>query len=132
METATVYQNVFWLKAVYTKKDNGSLTLKTLAKLVNIAWQTLMFVSESLAVDKKVTLDLRWKQQCLASNVGQFRKALMSLTSSCGTRPIRIAEISKSSNFNEIWHKPYFRHGESESEFLQISLFRGLNSSKKA
>ena len=37
-------------------------TRKALAKLANIAWQTLLFVSESLAVDKKVTPDLRRKQ----------------------------------------------------------------------
>ena len=35
---------------------------KALAKLANIAWQTLLFVSDSLAMDKKVTPDLRRKQ----------------------------------------------------------------------
>ena len=41
------------------------------------AWKSgLMIVSESLAIDKKVTPDLIWKPQCLASNVGQFRIAL--------------------------------------------------------
>ena len=35
---------------------------KALAKLANIAYQTLLFVYESLAMDKKVTPDLRWKQ----------------------------------------------------------------------
>ena len=49
---------------------------KALAKLANIAWQTLLFVSESLAMDKKLTPDLRRKQKRLASNVGQFRQAL--------------------------------------------------------
>ena len=49
---------------------------KALAKLANIAWQTLLFVSESLAMVKKVTPDSRWKQQCMASSVGQFRQAL--------------------------------------------------------
>ena len=44
-------------------------------KLANIAWQTLLLVSESLAMDKKVTPNLRGKQKCLASNVGQFRQA---------------------------------------------------------
>ena len=35
--------------------------IKGLAKLANIAWQTL-FVSESLAMDKKVTPNLTQKQ----------------------------------------------------------------------
>ena len=35
---------------------------KALRKLANIAWQTLLFVSESLGMDKKVTPDLRQKQ----------------------------------------------------------------------
>ena len=47
---------------------------KALAKLANIAWQTLLFVSESLAMDRRVTPDLKRKQYCLASNVGQFRQ----------------------------------------------------------
>ena len=47
-----------------------------LAKLDNIVWQTLLFAFESSAVDKKVTPNLRRKQQCLASNIGQFRQAL--------------------------------------------------------
>ena len=34
---------------------------KALAKLSNIAWQTLLFVSESLAMDRKVTPVLRGK-----------------------------------------------------------------------
>ena len=49
---------------------------KALAKLAYIAWQALLFVSELLAMDKKVTPGLKWKQQCSASNVGQFRQAL--------------------------------------------------------
>ena len=49
-----------------------------MAKLANIAWQTLLFVSESLDMDKKVTPDLRRKQQRLASNVSQFRQAFDS------------------------------------------------------
>ena len=49
---------------------------KALEKPANIAWQTLLFVSKSLPMDKKVTPDLRLKQQCLASNVSQFRQAL--------------------------------------------------------
>ena len=43
-----------------------------LAKLANVAWQTLLSVSESSAMDQKVTLDLQWKQLYLASNVGQL------------------------------------------------------------
>ena len=35
---------------------------KGLAKLANIAWQTLLFASESLAMDKKVTPNLTQKQ----------------------------------------------------------------------
>ena len=50
--------------------------IKALAKLANIVWQTLLFISQSLAMDKKVTPDLRRKHQCLASIVGQFRQAL--------------------------------------------------------
>ena len=46
-----------------------------LAKLTNIARQTLLFVRESLAMGKKVTPNLRWKQYCLTSNVDQFRQA---------------------------------------------------------
>ena len=50
--------------------------LKVVAKLANIAWQTLLFVSESLAMDEKVKPDLRRKQQCVPNDVGQFRDAL--------------------------------------------------------
>ena len=39
---------------------------KNLAKLVNIVWQTLLFVFKTLAMDKKVMPDL--------NNVGQFWK----------------------------------------------------------
>ena len=39
-----------------------SLDAKTLAKLANIDWRTLLFVSESSTIDKKVTSDLRRKQ----------------------------------------------------------------------
>ena len=35
---------------------------KALAKVANIAWQTLLFVSESLAMNKKETPDLGRKQ----------------------------------------------------------------------
>ena len=35
---------------------------KGLGKLPNVAWETLLFVSESLAMDRKVTPDLRRKQ----------------------------------------------------------------------
>ena len=49
--------------------------LKVVAKLANIAWQTLLFVSESLAMDEKVKPDLRRKQQCVPNDVGQFRHA---------------------------------------------------------
>ena len=38
-----------------------------LAKLANIAWQTALLLSESLAMNKKVTLDLT-----LSSAVSQF------------------------------------------------------------
>ena len=34
----------------------ADITLKVLAKLANTAWQTLLFVSVSLAMDKKVNL----------------------------------------------------------------------------
>ena len=37
-------------------------SFKALAKLANIAWQILLFVSESLTTDKKVKPDLRRKQ----------------------------------------------------------------------
>ena len=53
--------------------NRSKTTSLSLAKLDNIVWQTLLFVSESLAMDKKVTPDLRGKQCCLASNVGTFR-----------------------------------------------------------
>ena len=43
--------------------------------MANIAWQTLLFVSKSLAMDKKVTPDSRWKQKCLANNVSHFLQA---------------------------------------------------------
>ena len=33
-----------------------------MAELANIAWQALLFVSKSLAMNKKVTPDLRWNQ----------------------------------------------------------------------
>ena len=48
---------------------------KGLAKLANIACQTLLFVSVSLAMDNQHTL-LFGREQCLASIVGQFRQAL--------------------------------------------------------
>ena len=49
---------------------------KGLAKLANnIACQTLLFVSVSLAMDNQRRL-LFGREQCLASNVGQFRQAL--------------------------------------------------------
>ena len=38
------------------------LVIEALEKLANIAWQTLLFVFESLAMDKKVKPDLRQKQ----------------------------------------------------------------------
>ena len=38
------------------------ISLTALAKLADIAWQTLLFISKSLARDKKVTTDLRRKQ----------------------------------------------------------------------
>ena len=38
-------------------------------------FRNTMFVSILLVRDKKVTPDLRRKQQCLANNVGQFRQA---------------------------------------------------------
>ena len=47
-------------------------------KLDNISWQTLLFVSESVAMDKKVTPDFRQKQSRLASNVDQFRQAFIA------------------------------------------------------
>ena len=47
---------------------------KGLAKLANIACQTLLFVSVSLAMDNQRTSLLR-REQCLAGNVGQFRQA---------------------------------------------------------
>ena len=40
---------------------SSGIILKALAKLSNIAWETLWFVSESLAMDKKVTPYLRRK-----------------------------------------------------------------------
>ena len=50
--------------------------IKGLAKLANIACQTLLFVSVSLATDNQRTLLFEREQWCLASNVGQFRQAL--------------------------------------------------------
>ena len=41
---------------------NSVFDVKALAKLPNIASQILLFVSESLDVDKRVTPDLRLKQ----------------------------------------------------------------------
>ena len=41
---------------------NSLILIKALAKLVNIAWQTLLFVSESLSMDKMIIPDLRRKQ----------------------------------------------------------------------
>ena len=38
------------------------MKFKAVAKLVNTAWQTLLFVSELLAMDKKLKPDLKWKQ----------------------------------------------------------------------
>ena len=64
----------FRLKKGIPRAFQTHLVCQALAKLANIAWQTLLFVSESLAMDKKVTPDLRWKQQCLASNVSHFRQ----------------------------------------------------------
>ena len=49
---------------------------KGLAILANIACQTLLLVSVSLAMDNQRTLLLGREQLCLASNVGQFRQAL--------------------------------------------------------
>ena len=54
---------------------SSSYSCKGLAKLANIACQTLLFVSVSLAMDNQRTL-LFGREQCLASNVGQFRQAL--------------------------------------------------------
>ena len=54
-----------------------------LEKLANIAWQTLLFVSESSAMDEKVTPDFRRKQQCLANNVGQLRQAFRPFLPHC-------------------------------------------------
>ena len=48
--------------------------VKALAKQANIAWQVLLFASESLAMDKKVTPDSKRIQLCLASHVGQFHQ----------------------------------------------------------
>ena len=45
-------------------------------KLANTTWQTLLFVSESLAMDKNVKPDLRQKQQCLKNNVASFARPL--------------------------------------------------------
>ena len=50
------------LSQVLIYPNNRQLYDKALAKLANIAGQTLLFVSESLAMDKKVTPDFRWKQ----------------------------------------------------------------------
>ena len=49
---------------------------QALTKLANIVCQTLLFISVSLVKDNNVTADLGLKQQCLASNVGQFRQGL--------------------------------------------------------
>ena len=54
----------------FWREDGIYPVTKALAKLANIA----LFVSELLAMDKKVTPDLIWKQECLASNVGQFAR----------------------------------------------------------
>ena len=53
--------------------------IKGLAKLANIACQTLLFVSVSLAMDNQRTLLFGGEQWCLASNVGQFRQALSKI-----------------------------------------------------
>ena len=55
-------------------------------ELANIAWQTLLFVSESLTLDKKIMADLRWKQQCLVRNFAVspgFKKMCHRMTSLC-------------------------------------------------
>ena len=52
---------------------------KGLAKLANIACQTLLFASVSLAMDNQHTLLSGREQLCLASNVGQFRQALRAV-----------------------------------------------------
>ena len=49
-----------------------------MTKLANIAWQTLLFVSESLATDKKITPYLRQKKtvfgkQCWPDSPGLNR-----------------------------------------------------------
>ena len=58
------------------RNSRGYSTLKALAKLENTACQTLLFVSVSLVKDNIVTADLRLRQYCLASNVGQFFQSL--------------------------------------------------------
>ena len=52
---------------------------KALAKLADIACQTLLFVSVSLVKDKDVMADLGLKGQCFACNIGQFRQSLTLL-----------------------------------------------------
>ena len=64
------------LTKCYDKLDAISFHTKGLAKLANIACQTLLFVSVSLAMDNQRTLLFGQEQRCLASNVGQFRQAL--------------------------------------------------------
>ena len=48
--------------SLYIKGKIKLQSYKAWAKLANVGWQTLLFVSESLTIDKEVTPDLRWKQ----------------------------------------------------------------------
>ena len=69
--TAFVLFEMILLAVLISIRQPNSKRTEALSKLANIAWQTLLFVSESLSFGEKVTPDLRWKQQSLASNVGQ-------------------------------------------------------------
>ena len=99
-----------------------SFSYKALAKLANIAWQILLFVSESLALDEKVSPDLRQKQQCLASNVGQFCQALKNYMPSVSKKLLALDQLKNKSLLFETkifeirskcGEKHYFKVGHS-------------------
>ena len=50
------------LKLLYQLYLKQETNFKPWRNWLTIAWQTLLFVSESLAIDKRVSPDLRWRQ----------------------------------------------------------------------
>ena len=105
---------------------------KGLAKLANIACQTLLFVFVSIAMDNQRTLLFGREQWCLASSVGQFCQAFNAIWSCFHNDTSRISKWPNGRLVAVVKHCSLFAQGRGGCKERRLKAFYWTGAQKNA